>query len=114
MGCNSVYVPDSFVLNMGPGTVRDFFKQRRQIHAGHLWLRHRQHYTVPSLQPRLLATEMWRDLTSERERLQPRRLAWTAGAVAMEAGARLMARLDYLRGRENHVWDMVKSTKAPA
>ena len=113
-GWKSVYVPDAVVLNRGPGTVRDFFKQRRQIHAGHLWLRHRQHYTVPSLQPRLLASEMWRDLTSERERLRPRRLAWTAGAVAMEAGARLMARLDYMRGRENHVWDMVKSTKGPA
>jgi len=113
-GWKSVYVPDAVVLNQGPGKVHDFFKQRRQIHAGHLWLRHRQHYTVPSLQPKLLLTEMWRDLTCERERLKPRRLAWTAGAVAMEAGARLMARLDYMRGRENHVWDMVKSTKAPA
>ena len=113
-GWNSVYVPDAVVLNRGPGTVRDFFKQRRQIHAGHLWLRHRQHYTVPSLRPGLLVSEMWRDLNAQRERLRPRRLAWTAGAVAMEAGARLMARLDYMRGRENHVWDMVKSTKAPA
>jgi hypothetical protein len=32
----------------------------------------------------------------------------------MEAWARLLARLDYLQGKENHVWAMVESTKAPA
>ncbi|MGH9190528.1 MAG: glycosyltransferase [Acidimicrobiales bacterium] len=113
-GWKSAYVADAVVLNQGPCTVRDFVKQRRQIHTGHLWLRHRTHYTVPSLRDGLLLTEMWRDLTAAPERLRPRRLAWTAGAVAMEAGARLLARFDFLRGRENHVWDMVKSTKAPA
>jgi hypothetical protein len=113
-GWESAYVPEAVVLNQGPRTVKDFVKQRRQIHTGHLWLRHREHYTVPSLQSGLLLSEMWRDLTSSPQRLHPRRLMWTAGAVAMEAGARLLARLDYLRGRENHVWDMVKSTKAPA
>jgi hypothetical protein len=113
-GWRSAYVPEAVVRNRGPGSARDFVKQRRQVHAGHLWLRHREGYTVPSLQPRLLATEMWRDLTADRTRMEPRRLAWTAGAVAMEAWARLRARADYLRGRENHVWQMVQSTKAPA
>lgn len=113
-GWKSAYVPAAVVRNRGPGTANDFFRQRRQIHAGHLWLRHRQGYTVPSLQPRLLATEMWRDLNADRTRMEPRRLAWTAGAVAMEAWARLWARADYMRGRENHVWQMVESTKAPA
>jgi hypothetical protein len=32
----------------------------------------------------------------------------------METYARTLARLDYLRGRENHVWEMVTSTKGPA
>ena len=32
-------------------------------------------------------------------------------AVDPPANARLLARLDYLRGRERHVWDMVASTK---
>jgi len=112
-GWRSSYEPRAVVVNQGPATARDFLKQRRQIHAGHLWLRHRQHYTVPSLRPRLLLGEMWRDLNADLGRMRPSRLAWTAGAVGMEAGARALARLDYLRGRENHVWDMVKSTKAP-
>lgn len=113
IGWRSAYEPRAVVVNQGPCTIRDFVKQRRQIHAGHLWLRHRQHYTVPSLRPRLLLREMWNDLTDDIERLRPSRLAWTVGTVGMEAGARTLARLDYLRGRENHVWDMVKSTKAP-
>jgi hypothetical protein len=46
--------------------------------------------------------------------MEPKRLAWTAGAVAMEAWARMRARADFVRGMENHVWEMVQSTKAPA
>ncbi|HVL28443.1 MAG TPA: glycosyltransferase [Acidimicrobiales bacterium] len=122
-GWKSAYVPAAVVVNRGPGSVRDFVKQRRQVHTGHLWLRHKQGYTVPSLQPALLVYELWRDivddLTTDPTRTQvrsdrPKRLAWTAGAVAMEAFARFRARADYVRGRENHVWEMVQSTKAPA
>jgi biofilm PGA synthesis N-glycosyltransferase PgaC len=113
-GWKPAYVPTAILANRGPGTAKDFVKQRRQIHTGHLWLRRRQSYTVPSLQPRLLATELWNDLAGDPQRFQPRRLAWTAATVAMEACARGMARLDYLRGREKHVWDMVTSTKSPA
>jgi hypothetical protein len=113
-GWRSAYVPEALVANRGPCTKQDFLKQRRQIHAGHLWLRYRQQYTVPSLRPTLLAIEIWNDVRTEPEGTSPRRLAWTAGAVAMEAYARARARLDYMQGRENHVWDMVASTKAPA
>ena len=113
-GWKSVYVPDALVVNKGPTTVADFVKQRRQVHTGHLWLRHKQGYTVPSLQPALLVYELWRDLVAEGARTEPKRLAWTAKAVAMEAWARFRARGDYVRGRENHVWEMVQSTKAPA
>ncbi len=113
-GWRSVYVPEAVVENRAPGNVGDFVKQRRQVHTGHLWLRHRQQYTVPSLNPSLLVLELWRDLTADRRRLHPRRVAWTAGTIAMEAYARARARVDYLRGRENHVWEMVTSTKAPA
>jgi hypothetical protein len=113
-GWKSVYVPSATVANRGPENAADFVKQRRQIHTGHLWLRRRQSYTVPSLRPKLLLNELWHDLLDDRRRLEPRRLAWTAATVAMEACARTMARLDYVRGREKYVWDMVKSTKNPA
>ena len=110
-GWKARYVPEATVANRGPGTVSDFVRQRRQIHTGHLWLRHRQHYSVPSLRLRLLVGEFWQDLREEPGRCRPRPLALTAGTVALEAAARLLARLDYLKGRENVVWAMVKSTK---
>jgi len=113
-GWTSVYVPEAVVLNRGPGSSSDFIKQRRQVHAGHLWLRRHQHYTVPSLKPTLLLRELWLDLTDDISRLRPQRLAWTLRAVIMEVWARILAWADYVQGRENHVWGMVESAKAPA
>lgn len=113
-GWRSVYVPDAIVWNRGPGTKEDFVSQRRQVHTGHLWLKRRQHYAVPSLRLGLLGRELWNDITTEPKGMRPTQLAWTAGAVGMEAWARFLARLDYLQGKENHVWAMVQSTKAPA
>jgi hypothetical protein len=113
-GWTCAYVHDAIVANRGPDNVAEFILGRRRVHGGHLWLRHRMNYTVPSLRPTLLARELWRDLSADRQRREPKRLAWTAGAIAMEACGRLLARIDYLRGREDHVWKMVKSAKAPA
>ncbi len=108
------YVPEAVISNRGPGTARDFVKQRRQVHTGNLWLRRRQAYKVPSLRPLLLVRELSRDLLDDRRRLRPVTLAWTAGSVVMETWARMGARVNYLRGRERYVWDMVESAKAPA
>ena len=112
-GWQSRYVPEAIVSNRGPATMRDFVKQRRQINTGHLWLRHRERYTVPSLQVGLLVREFCAEVVGERTSRQSQRLSGTAAAIAMEAWARLLARWDYLRGREQHVWDMVASTKNP-
>lgn len=113
-GWRSEYVPEAIVRNRGPATVKDFVSQRRQIHTGHLWLRHKQHYAVPSLHVGLLGAEVWRDMRSDLDRLRPAHLAWTAGAAAMEAYARLRARVDYWMGRENIVWAMIQTTKGTA
>jgi poly-beta-1,6-N-acetyl-D-glucosamine synthase len=112
-GWESRYVPGAVVANRGPGTMRDFVKQRRQIHTGHLWLLHREGYTVPSLHIVLLAREFLGEVLGGASRRTPRSAFGTAAAVGMELWARLLARWDYLRGREEHVWDMVASTKDP-
>jgi hypothetical protein len=41
-------------------------------------------------------------------------VATLAAAAVLEAWSRALARLDYLRGRDTHVWDMVESAKDPA
>jgi len=110
-GWRSEYVPDAVVRNRGPATVKDFVRQRRQIHTGHLWLRHKQHYEVPSMHVGLLSAELWRDMRADHDRLRPEHVAWTVGAAAMEGYARMRARFDYWMGRENIVWAMIQSTK---
>lgn len=112
-GWRSVYVPDAIVRNRGPATVGDFIGQRRQIHTGHLWLLRRQGYAVPSMHVGLIVRELAREVLGDARCRRARPLAWTAGTVAMEAVARLLAHFDYLRGREKIVWAMVESTKGP-
>ena len=38
-GLRLLYVPEAVVLNKGPETVSDFFKQRQRIFAGHLYVK---------------------------------------------------------------------------
>jgi len=110
-GWRSAYVPEAIVRNRGPATVKDFVRQRRQINTGHLWLRHKQQYAVPSMRVGLLSIELWRDMQADHDRLRPAHVVWTGGAVAMEGYARVRARIDYWRGRENIVWAMIQTTK---
>jgi hypothetical protein len=44
---------------------------------------------------------------------RPSALARTVGTVMLEASARALARVDYLLGKEAHVWKVVESAKAP-
>lgn len=36
-GMRVQYAPDAIVYNTGPDTIKDFVKQRRRNHAGHLY-----------------------------------------------------------------------------
>lgn len=110
-GWSSAYVPEAVVANSGPGTIANLVKQRRRAHAGHLWLRRRQGYAVPSLHPLLLLGELARDHFADRRRLRPAALVGTATALTIEAWARLLARVDYLRGTEDEVWETNLSAK---
>lgn len=119
-GWRSAYVPEAVVVNRGPATACDFIRQRRQVHAGHLWLRHAYGYTVPSMDAALVVRELCALLVADAgrarrsERVRPRRVAGTAAAVSLELWARTLAHADYLRRKELHVWNMVESAKAPS
>jgi biofilm PGA synthesis N-glycosyltransferase PgaC len=113
-GWRSAYVPDAIVLNRGPRTARDFVRQRRRTHAGHLRLRRTNHYTVPSLDPTLLVKEFCGLLIADRRRINKRWAAGLATAVSLEVCARLLARVDELRRKDLHVWTIVESAKHPA
>ena len=101
------YAPDAVVFNMGPETVRDFIKQRRRNHAGHLHLKKKYNYEVSSLGvPRLAKLaldEIWGAL----------RLVWVLTALAiLEGYSRMLGWWDYKVHKRTHVvWDIAWSTK---
>lgn len=101
------YAPDAVVFNMGPETVRDFIKQRRRNHAGHLHLKAKYGYEVSSMGlPRLskiALDEVWGAL----------RLIWVLGVLAvLEGYSRLLGWWDYrVRDRTHTVWDIAWTTK---
>src|SRR5579859_1969754 len=49
LGYQLIYEPASIVYNKGPLTIRDFLKQRRRIHAGHLQVRKQQNYAASTM-----------------------------------------------------------------
>jgi len=101
------YVSDALVKNKGPDNVSDFIKQRRRIAAGHKYLCRDQKYNVSTHSPlkilKVLIPEIPRN---------PKGIAWTAGAVILEAIGRLLGLYDYVIRKENpYIWDIACSTK---
>jgi len=102
------YVPEAVVHNAGPQTLGDFLRQRRRIHAGHLHLRDTSRYQVSTMQVSTILRALARRLNPT-----PRKLAWTAAVVALEAWGRTLGAFDYrVRKRNPFVWDIAPTTKA--
>jgi cellulose synthase/poly-beta-1,6-N-acetylglucosamine synthase-like glycosyltransferase len=106
-GLTVKYAPDAVVYNTGPDTIRDFVRQRRRNHAGHLYLKHKYGYAVSSIQNqrvlRVAFKEVWGVI----------RLLWVLFLLAvLEAWSRLLGWYDYaIRGDRHVVWDMAWSQK---
>ncbi|MBC8448667.1 MAG: glycosyltransferase [Chloroflexi bacterium] len=102
------YAPDAIVYNTGPTTVKDFVKQRRRNHAGHLYLKHKYSHAVSSIQnPRVVKValnEVWGAI----------RLLGVLGALALlEGWSRLLGWYDFAIKKDRHmVWDMAYTQKA--
>lgn len=101
------YVPEAVVRNKGPENVRDFLKQRRRIAAGHMYLSRDRQYRVSTSDPgkilRILAGEQAWGI---------REIAWTAGAIGLEAAGRMLGLYDVVVKRKNpFIWEIAGSTK---
>jgi biofilm PGA synthesis N-glycosyltransferase PgaC len=106
-GLRLLYVPEAVVLNKGPETVSDFFKQRRRIFAGHLYVKDTLGYKVSTLNGlRVLP------LFLQEMKLNWRYLLWGPAVVLLECLARLMGAYYYMIKRNNpFVWPVAESTK---
>ncbi len=100
------YVATAITYNKGPDTVKDFLRQRRRIHAGHLTLRDVVGYRVATLSGRKVLGLALRNLD-----WRPRGFAWTWAVAALEAYGRFLGWRDYRRRRDHSVWDIAKTTK---
>jgi biofilm PGA synthesis N-glycosyltransferase PgaC len=101
------YVPEATVYNRGPETVPDFFKQRRRIYAGHMYVRDTLGYRVSTMSG-------WRILPLFVAEMKPdwRYFVWGPTTVAMEVLARLKGFVDYSLWRRNpFVWSVSETTK---
>ena len=109
LGYQLIYEPACIVYNKGPLTIRDFLKQRRRIHAGHLQTRDQQNYEASTMKVRPIFLQLmaYRDFTMS----TPKQALWTLATVMLEGYARLQGYLDYRRKHAYHIWEMVDSTK---
>src|SRR2546423_11183779 len=104
-----IYDPACIVYNKGPLTIHDFLKQRRRIYTGHLQVRDQQNYEASTMKVSPIARQLlaYRDFTMG----TPKQVMWTLGTVILEGYARIQGYYDYRRKREQHIWQMVDSTK---
>jgi hypothetical protein len=106
-GMRVQYAPDAVVYNVGPTTIKDFVRQRRRNHAGHLYLKHKYGYAVSSIQnsrvTRIALKEVWGVL----------QLLWVLFLLAvLEGWSRLLGWYDFAIKRDRHVvWNMAWTQK---
>ncbi len=102
------YVPEAIVVNRGPDTILEYLWQRRRNAAGHYTLRAQTGYRVATLPTRRLVRLAARRL---RAPARPSIITCTV-AVLLEVTARILGRLDVLRGHSHAVWKVAPTAHA--
>jgi len=101
------YVPEAIVYNRGPETVTDFFKQRRRIYAGHLYVKDTVGYKVSTMSGLRIFLLFLQEM-----RLDWRYFLWGPAAIALEVCARLRGMYDYrVWKRKPFIWAVAETTK---
>ncbi len=106
-GYRLAYAGDAMVRNRGPGTVSDYMRQRRRIHAQHMALRNAVGYSVSTSDMRLVAAAFVSCALSDLKSLH-----LFAAAAGLESFSMLLGAYDYYIAKDTHeVWRVVESTK---
>lgn len=106
-GLRLKYAPDAIVRNKGPETLRDFFKQRRRIFAGHLFVKDTLGYRVSTMSGLRILRLYLKNLRWDR-----RYFVWGAAIATFEIVARLLAMFDYgVLKRKPYIWSISETTK---
>ncbi len=106
-GLNLCYVPDAIIYNKGTSTIDEFLRQRRRIHAGHLYLQKFSGYAPSSMSVINLIR-----VISENISLGLKIFFWMVGAVVLESYGRLLGIYDfYIAKKKPYIWEVAKTTK---
>jgi len=105
-GYKVIYVPDAVCYNKAPETIRDFIRQRRRIHTGHLHLKNKLGYSVSTMDIRNIFKAI-KELD-----LQSKEWVYLVGAIILESICNILGWLDYYVLKRNYaVWEMAETTK---
>ena len=90
-------------------TVRDFFRQRRRIAAGHYWLREVSGYSVSTMNVGRLVRLTLGELSLS----DPRRTLYALGTIGAEVLSRGLGWVDFQTNRNKHtIWKVSETTKS--
>lgn len=107
-GLSLKYVPEAFVYNKGPETIKEFLLQRERIFIGHLWVRRNYHYSVSSLDNWLIAKLAIKNIS-----FKPKCCIWTMGLILLEILARFKGAFKFFIFKRNpYIWDRITTTKS--
>jgi poly-beta-1,6-N-acetyl-D-glucosamine synthase len=106
-GYRTVYEPEAVVINKGPETVRDYWKQRTRVNIGERYMKRLFDFDIPTWDNRYLFQAylgFLKDNSSHVIRM--------SAAILLEMLARAYASIYVLMDRGDKVmWSMVESTK---
>lgn len=106
-GYLTVYTPDAIVKNHGPETVSDLIRQRSRIIIGYLHTKHSKDYYPITMEKMQVISTLLESIS-----FRPKKLLFTAMAVALEVYIRLKANVEYYVFKRNpYNWDIAESTK---
>lgn len=107
-GYDLAYAEKAIIHNHGPETVADYLRQRRRIHAQHMFLKSRFNYAVSTSNPLIVLSALFKTM-----KFDPISLLFTCGAVKLEFFSIILGAYDfYIKKNFHNKWEMVKTTKA--
>jgi len=107
LGYQIKYVPEAIVYNKGPENIRDFLKQRRRIHAGHLALQEKENYQVSTAGLGNILAAFLQNFS-----FNWRFFVFSPAVAALESWGKVLGWYDHkLKKKKRPIWEIAESTK---
>lgn len=102
-GYKKKYAEKSFIYNKGPSSFLDLINQRRRIFCGHLILKKKYNYYVPTLNILKIIKNVFKVSGFNFLKIN--------FSISLEAISRFLGYIDYVRGKDYTVWKIIEKNK---